>query len=278
LPASQVRVRWLVTALGLLALAALCCAYLSLCLLFAQGAWQFLYQPRHTITTTPAVNGLAFTAVRFGVNDTGAAELTGWWIPGSAINPSTTVLYLHDGYGSLSEAVPELTRLHALGCSVFAIDYRGFGASAPARPSERGMIEDARSAIAYLENTRHIPRASLVLWGRGSGADIAAEAAADEHPLPVVLEAVHAPALDFLRGDERLRLLPVRLILNDRLNPVQAVQSNNAPKLFLSGREPASADWTQKLYAEAAKPKQLATPSDEAAQHAFLIAARGSAQ
>jgi pimeloyl-ACP methyl ester carboxylesterase len=266
-----VRVGWLLSALGLLLLAALCCAYLSLCLLFAQGGWQLLYQPGHTVNETPAARALAFTPVRFGINEAGTAELTGWWVPApSGSSGEPTVLYLHDGRGTLSDTIPALIQLHTLGCSIFAIDYRGFGASTPAHASERLMIEDALSAVHYLEDTRHISPDALVLWGKGTGATIAAEAAVSGQSIPVVLEAVLPPALELLRGENRLRLLPVRLLLEDRLDPRSALQSSAAPKLFLAASPRLPADPTFRDYTAAATPKQLADPADLAAQRLFL--------
>jgi pimeloyl-ACP methyl ester carboxylesterase len=253
---AQVRPGWLLGALALLLLTALCFAYLSLCLLFAQGQWQLLYRASAAITPTPASFGLDFTEVRFGTTDAGVAELSGWWLPGSPGSRlgGTTVVYLHDGAGSLSEALPEVARVHALGCSLFAIDYRGYGASAAARPSEKTMVEDAQRAINYLLDTRHVQVGSLVLWGRGIGATIAAEAIAarSAERLPVVLEDINEPALVLLKSDPRTRWLPVRLLLRDRLDAAAAVRGSGEPKLFL-GRSSR----TQELYNAAAAPKQL---------------------
>jgi pimeloyl-ACP methyl ester carboxylesterase len=277
-PDAQVRPGWLLGALALLLLTALCFAYLSLCLLFAQGQWQMLYRPSAAITATPASVGLGFTEVRFGTTEAGVAELSGWWLPAAADASleGTTVVYLHDGAGSLSEALPELVRIHALGCSVFAIDYRGYGASAVARPSEAKMVEDAQRAITYLLDTRHLQAGSLVLWGRGIGATIAAEASlasAANKPgerLPVVMDDVSEPALVLLRADPRTRWLPVRLLLRDRLDAETAVRGSDGAKLFLGG-----SNMTQELYNAAAGPKQQLGPwngssNETAAVQAFL--------
>ncbi len=271
-PSAQVRPGWLLGALALLLLTALSFAYLSLCLLFAQGQWQLLYRPSAAVRSTPASLGLGFTEVRFGTSETGVAELSGWWLPaatGSGL-ASTTIVYLHDGAGSLSEALPELARIHALGCSVFAFDYRGYGASAAARPSEAKMVEDARRAITYLSDTRHVQAGSLVLWGRGMGATIAAETSAvPDERVPVVLEDVNEPALTLLRGDPRTRWLPLRLLLRDRLDAAVAVQGSDEARLFLGG-----SSRTLQVYNAAEGAKQLTSsdwsPDEVAAVQAFL--------
>lgn len=265
---AQVRPGWLLGALGLLLLAAFICAYLSLCLLFVQGQWQLLYLPgQHSRRPgTPADAGMAFTEVRFG--STGTGELSGWWLPatpGAALE-ATTILYLHDATGSLSDAVPELVRLHGYGCAVLAVDYRGYGTSAAGRPGEAAMLDDARSALAYLWGTRHLAGGSVTLWGEGVGATVAAEVAAPDTPL--VLEQVNVSALTMLENDPRTRWLPVRLLIRDRLDAGAAIQANPAPKLFLDPAAPG----TKRLYDLAAMPKQLAALNDDAAIRAFLRA------
>jgi pimeloyl-ACP methyl ester carboxylesterase len=268
---AQVNPGWLLGALALLGVAAACFAYLSLCLLFIQGQWQLLYHPSAKVAATPSSRGLAYTAVPFGTNEAGAAELSGWWLPASPDSAlaATTVLYLHDGAGSLSDTLPDLARIHALGCALFAMDYRGYGASAPGKPGEAGMVEDTQRAIAYLFDTRHIPPGSLVLWGRGIGATLAAEASPGT---PLILEDPNPPAMTILGSDPRTRLLPVRLMLRDSLDPAQALARSSAPKLFVG-----SSARTRQLYALAASPKQLAPDVPDTAEiGAFLANARST--
>ncbi len=283
---AQVRASWLLGALGLLLLAALCCAYLSLCLLFAQGQWQLLYHPAQAALATPASAGLAFTPVRFGPTDAGQSQLSGWWLPAPPSSPlrATTVLYLHGATGSLSDTVPALARLHALGCAVFAIDYRGYGSSARQNPSEERMVEDAARALVYLVDTRHLAPGSIVLWGRGIGATVAAEAAhaqPDPASLRLVIEDANLPALELLRQDGRSRLLPVRLLLRDRLDAGSVLAASSAPKLFLDGSADGNADapthghadpnvGTTRLYLLAASPKERARAREDAAVQRFL--------
>ena len=250
----QVQLSWLLAALGLLGAAAVLCAYLSLCLLFFQGQWQLLYHPASLGKQTPADAGLPFVPVQFGADDRGTPRLTGWWLPAPA--PAHTVLYLHGEAGSLSDIVPALARIHAAGFAVFAIDYRGYGASAPERPSEMRMVEDAQAAQTYLVQTRHIPAGSLSVWGEGVGATIAAEAFCSQPGLPLVLEEINPPASSTLELDPRTRLLPLSLLMRDHLDPARALAGCPAPKLLLAPGGDSAA--TRRLYQAASEPKQLA--------------------
>ncbi len=276
-PQLHVRPGWLLGALGLLLLAALGCAYASLCFLFYQGQWQLLYRPDETPANslTPASAGLNFSALQFGPNSAGITELTGWWLPAKSATAlsGTTVVYLHDGAESLSTTLPKLAWLHALGCTVFAIEYRGYGSNASGHPSESGMVEDATRALGYLTSTRHLPLDSIVVWGRGTGATIAAEAGEQQGPrLRLVLDDVNPPALPVLAADPRTRFLPLRLLLRDHLDAVPALRSGRAPKLFLEqvpGGD-SRTDTTAQVFAQAAPPKQLAGAADVTAIRKFL--------
>jgi uncharacterized protein len=227
--------RWLLTAFILSLGAALLCGYLTLCLLFWQGQWQLLYHPSRAIMATPASAGLAFNDVRFDVTDTGRPLLDGWWIPATPGSEyaGATILYLHGASGSLSDTVPALARLHALGLAVFAIDYRGFGLSEGAHPTERLATADAAAAWKYLTDTRGIAARSLIVWGDGVGAAFAAHLAAEFAPAGVILEDPAPVARQILLADARARILPLFLLRNETLDPTGDLQSAHVPRLFI---------------------------------------------
>ena len=295
-----VKLSWLLTAMGLLIAAAALCAYISLCLLFYQGQWQLPYRPDHTPGPDPSSVQLPFEVVPFAPGEAGVPQLTGWWIPAalpgapsldtkdavpvSGTGSGSTILFLHDGHGSLSDALPTLQHLHTLGLPVFAIEYRDFGprtATSPSEhPSEQRGIEDVRSALAYLTSVRHLAPSSIVLYGAGTGATWAAEAATPSLG-KIVLEEVNAPASQILRADPRASFLPLSLLQADRLDARGALTRLSLPKLFLLNEKSApsrpeqGADaQTLRLYAAASRPKQIATRADAAALQNFLRAVR----
>src|SRR6185312_10882899 len=105
--------RWLLTALGVVAVAAVACIWGALCLLFWQGAWQLLYRPASVLARTPAVAGLKYEPVEFAATETGTTRLRGWWVPAAAKAGSTrnTVLYLHGRVGNLGDSVDKLAAM-----------------------------------------------------------------------------------------------------------------------------------------------------------------------
>jgi pimeloyl-ACP methyl ester carboxylesterase len=223
-PPPTVSGRWLLTTVSLSLLGAAACAWGALCLLFWQGSWQLLYHPTSAVTRTPATVGLRFDSVGFAATDAGEPRLEGWWIPAGpeARFSSYTILYFHGQNGNLGDTVDSLAALHGAGLNVFAFDYRGYGQSQFARPSEARWREDAESAIEYLTNTRHIPAGSIVLFGRGLGANLALETASAHPQLAgVVMDDPLPVPVDAIFRDPRARLVPALLLVRDRwdLNP-----------------------------------------------------------
>ena len=231
--------RWFAISIAFAAL----CGYLTMCLLFYLGQWQVVFHPSRTITATPAALGIKFDDVRFDYTETGTAQLDGWWIPSEpAAGTGQTILYLHDGSGSLSDSVQRLKTLHSLGVNLFAIDYRGFGLSLDTHPSEQRVYADADAAISYLEDVRHIDATRIVLYGAGLGATIAAEAAR-RHPQVsgLVLDEPGPSGLELIRRDPRTKLLPVRLLFRDRLELEPKLRGLRVPTLALGGNDPGAA-------------------------------------
>jgi uncharacterized protein len=256
---------WLLRALGVTLAVALVCAYLTLCLLFYQGSWQLLFHPSQTVVTTPASLGVPFEAVSFDATETGQPQLTAWWIPADpgARYTTYTLVCLHGGSGSLSDTLPQLKTLHALGISLFAIDYRGFGKSMPLHPSEQSVYEDADAAIAYLTGTRKLDAKTIILYGEGLGATIAAETAL-RHPdlAGLILLNPAPPALQQIAADRRTGLIPVRLLFSDRFELAPKLEKLSTPKLLLqqngTAPDPALSPRMKQLFQQSVPPKTFA--------------------
>jgi hypothetical protein len=245
--------RWLLSAFGVVLAMAAICAYATLALLFYQGQWQLLLHPEDKISATPQAK---FEEIRFDYTETGVARLSGWWIPAAAGArwSNDTVLYLHGGAGSLSDTVSDLDALHALGINVFAVDYRGYGKSAGPHPDEARMSADADAAWSHLTDTRHAAAKTIVLYGTGVGASLAAELAARRAPAGVILDGPSDTARKIIGADARAKILPMWLLLTQRFDPAEMLKTLAVPKLFLD-RDGAKSR-TKELYRESASPKQ----------------------
>ena len=249
--------RWLLVAVFTTLIAAAICAWGTMCLLFWQGSWQLLYHPKSALTGTPAAVGVPFDAIGFAATESGELRLHGWWIPAAsgARFANVTVLYLHGATGDLSDSVDALARLHASGVTVFAFDYRGYGQSEFAHPSEAHWTQDADWAIGYLTGTRQIAPHNILLVGSGVGADLAAEVAAAHPDLGgVVLDAPIPNAADVIFNDPRARLVPAHLLLRDRWNLDAAASSVRVPSLWII---PRSDQQSMSAYNRTPSPKAI---------------------
>jgi pimeloyl-ACP methyl ester carboxylesterase len=234
-PPSTISGRWLLKAAGLsLAVAAICC-WAALCLLFWQGSWQLLYHPTSAVTRTPASAGLPFDSVGFATTEAGEARLEGWWIPAAADAKFArlTVVYLHGQDGNLSNTVDDLAALHNAGVNVLAFDYRGYGQSQFAHPSEAHWREDANWALKYLTETRHVASGSIVLDGKDLGANLALEMAA-AHPeiAGAVLESPLQQPMQAIFSDPRARMVPAHWLVRDRFDADEAATGLHVPSLW----------------------------------------------
>ena len=262
---------WLIKAIAMCLLAALFCIWLTECLLVYQGAWQLVLHPTRTIDRTPASAGLLYEPVRFDAAETGQPRLTAWWIPAGSQPTSQpasqptyaafTILYLHAGSGSLSDTIPSLARLHRAGLNVFAIDYRGFGASdASVHPDEARMTQDAAAALEYLTSTRHIPTRTIIPYGAGLGASFAANLARQHSGLPaIILEDPTPDPAATAAAAHPSRIIPVRLLFGKRFDIATPLATLATPKLLIAGGSASthSAGETrviQTLYHRAASP------------------------
>jgi len=223
--------------------AAMVCAYITLCLLFYQGQWQFALHPAVPVPASASTQ-LLHQDVPFDYTEAGAPQLHGWWIPAPATHSryaNVTVLYLHGGEGPFAAALPRLQQLHDLGLNVFAFDYRGFGLSPSPHPTEQRMSEDAEAAWTYLSQTQKMPPSHLILYGEGVGVALAAQLLAEHPRVPVAL--FEDPIFDLLsqvKRDPRAALVPASLLFHQRFEIATPLAALPVPKLIFLNYGPGS--------------------------------------
>lgn len=228
---------WLLKAGAVTLLVALVMAYGSICFYVRYGAWRNLLRPMAAIEQTPSE---AYTAVRFDSIETGSPRLTGWWIPApgseAVAAAAPTLLFLHGGDGSLGSNGAELDELHQAGVNLFAIDYRGYGQSQGPHPTEQTMTEDSSAALSYLVDSRHLAPATIIPYGVGLGAVLAAGLVQNHPELPVVgIDNPWPNAAKQVMDDPQYRFLPIGLLLPDRFDLEDPLNKIEKPKLLING-------------------------------------------
>lgn len=130
------------------------------------------------------------------------------------------------------------------------------------------MTEDAESALDYLINTRHIRPQTIVPYGVGLGASLAATLAARHPELPaVILESAVPDVLTQARADSRAGLVPLSLLFHEQFLIAPTLSTLTTPKLLLTtGPSPITPHATpETLYRNAHAPSRtthLISPQD----------------
>ena len=135
-----------------------------------------VYQPAGPHPEDWQPPGLRCEDVYIQVGD--GTRLHGWYCP--VDEPRAVVLYLHGNAGNITYLWPDLRMLtERMRVSVLAFDYRGYGRS-EGRPTERGLLADARAARNWLADRAGISEDEIVLYGRSLGGGVAVDLAASD--------------------------------------------------------------------------------------------------
>jgi len=183
------------------------------------------------------------------------------WLPAAPLDPAQgdaqapVLLYLHGARWNVSGSAPRIRRMQALGFSVLAIDYRGFGRSTRELPSEARAFEDARAAWDWL--AARWPGRPRYIFGHSLGGAIAIDLAAQvDDERGTLVEGTFTSIADVAATME-WGWLPIGWLITQRLESVRKVGTIGSPLLVVHGTrdhliQPALG---RRLYEAAAEPK-----------------------
>jgi len=167
------------------------------------------------------------------------------------------MLYLHGARWNLTGSVTRIDRWRALGFSVLAVDYRGFGESTDIAPTEKTSYEDAEAAWDYL--AKLAPGRRHFIVGHSLGGAIATELALRRPDAAgLVLEATFTSVSDMVKQSP-WGFLPVGLILTQRFDALSKIGAVRMPVLVVHGARDTIVPVAmgERLYAAAPGPKRF---------------------
>jgi pimeloyl-ACP methyl ester carboxylesterase len=216
--------------------------------------------PSHYPNATPSDDGIAFEDLHIPV--AGSEQMHAWWIP--ATQPSNKVVLMFHGNGYVLEqaagATGEVIALHQLGANLLIVDYRGYGSSSPGIPNETRVYEDARSALHYLLNQRHLRIREVIFMGRSIGTGPATQLAL-EHPDAggLILESAFTSVPEAAKAIWYLRAFPLSLFIHNRFDNRSKIGSVHVPVFITVGTEDTLTppEMATALFQHANLPKQL---------------------
>jgi alpha-beta hydrolase superfamily lysophospholipase len=179
------------------------------------------------------------------------------WYWQSPLPNAPTVLYLHGARWNLNGSAFRMEAWTAMGYSVLAIDYRGFGKSSARLPSEDSANQDAEAALLELAKRQPDP-AKRFVYGHSLGGAIAIDLATrrDMPPIAGVIVESSFTSIAAMLGTLRWGQLPgARLLVTQAFDSLDKVAGLTTPILFLHGTADAVVpdSMSDQLYAAALK-------------------------
>lgn len=158
-------------------------------------------------------------------------KLHGWYLPQP--DAVATVLFCHGNAGNITHRTHVLEALtQQVNVSVLIFDYRGYGRS-EGRPSEQGVLADARAARDWLAQRANLPPDEIVLMGESIGGAIAAILAGQEGAKALVLEGTFNNLPDV--AAYHFPWLPVRWLIRSRFDAAAAIKNYLGPVFQVHG-------------------------------------------
>ena len=232
------------------------------------------------------VQELELKAPQFGLSQ----SIHGWWWPANR-KDAPAVLYLHGSRWNLTGQLFRIEELHALGFSVLAIDYRGFGESRGPLPSESTVYEDARIAWERLKLLQ--PDASRrLIYGHSLGGAVAVDLAAElgrdtqggtqpAQARGLIIESTFTTLADVATAvATNYTSLPVRWLLSQKFDSVDKIADIHMPLLLVHGLDDnyVPPRFSEQLFDAAQEPKQLLLVPGASHNNSMSLAGRNYGQ
>lgn len=156
---------------------------------------------------------------------------TSWYAPPKERH-LPTIVFFHGNAGTLAHRAHKARALLDRGYGVLLVGYRGYGGN-PGRPTEDGLYNDARAALAWLIR-KGIDANRIVLYGESLGTGVAVQMAGEFPGLcAVVLESPFTRLPDLAPA---YVLPPVaQALMIDRFDNRAKIPHVTAPLLILHG-------------------------------------------
>ncbi|HEV3136276.1 MAG TPA: alpha/beta hydrolase [Pirellulales bacterium] len=197
--------------------------------------------------------GLKIEDAWFTASD--GTRLHGWYV--SHTEPRAIVLFAHGNAGNVSHRADILDLLvNRLAVSVLAFDYRGYGRS-EGRPSEAGVLADARAARTWLAERAGVSERQIVLMGESLGGGVMVDLAAKDGARGLILENTFSSLPDVAAF--HYPWLPVKMLMRTQLNSAKEIRDYHGPLLQVHGDADTIVPLAlaERLYDAANPPKQF---------------------
>jgi len=225
-----------------------------------QAEWIFQPSDRSWGNGVEAAQGMQDIWIDFDSRQAGQrVRLHGLWHEADTpiVGSVPILLYLHGARWNVTGSAQRVRRMQELGFSVLAVDYRGFGKSDTAMPTESLAYEDARAAWDWL--AARYPGQPRYIFGHSLGGAIAIELASrvtDESG--TIVEGTFTSIPDVVNTME-WGWLPLNGLITQRFEAIKKVGQIGSPLLVVHGSDDRliQPELGRRLFEAALGPKQF---------------------
>ena len=159
-------------------------------------------------------------------------KLKSWFIE-KDLNKFKTILIFHGNAGNLFNRIYKLNELNKLDLNILIISWRSFSGN-KGKPTEKNLYHDAEEAVKWL-NTLGVNNKNIILYGESLGTGVATELGKSNIFGGIILES---PFTSIAKAAKiYYPYLPINLVLKDRYDSIEKIQSITVPILIMHGKK-----------------------------------------
>ena len=212
-----------------LAISSIVLAYIAIILFVYFYQRNLLYHPSENNYLNDKIN---FSYKEIFIKTNKNIKLKSWFIE-KDLKKFKTILLFHGNAGNLFNRVYKLNKLKKLDLNILIISWRGFSGN-EGRPTEKNLYNDAEEAVRWLNN-QGIDNKNIILYGESLGTGVATELGKRNTFGGIILES---PFTSIAKAAKvYYPYLPINLILKDRFNSIEKIQSITIPILIMHGKK-----------------------------------------
>ena len=206
------------------------------CVIIYSIIMTFTYIFQRNLLYEPTVNNysgdrLLFSVDKVKIKTRDNIELASWYY-NKNINKFKTILFLHGNAGSLENRIHKINHFYDMNVNFLIIAWRGFSGN-KGYPTEKGLYEDARSAVQWLRS-QGILEKNIILYGESLGTGVAIEIAQNKKFAGIILESPFTSMIAV--GKDKYPFLPVKLLLKDKYENNKKIKNIKIPVLIMHGK------------------------------------------
>jgi len=184
------------------------------------------------------------------------------WFHKKNLTKNKTLVFFHGNAGSLENRIYKLNLIKDFDLNFLIIAYRGFSGN-KGKPTERGLYEDALSALKWLKTNYSIKDKDIIIYGESLGTSISIEVSQNKKYSGIILESPFTSMTDAAK--HYYPYLPVSLLLKDKYDSIEKIKNINIPILVMHGKKDKIIPFEmgKKIFESANQPKFFYSPDND---------------